>query len=273
MIMPPPRREWLCHAVLLGLLVLAAPAWAAVDSNSLYASPSHFVDTVIQDYGDLYLAPTRWIQFGIAFGAGGIVANTSMDRKLQDWYQEHLRTKTGNRVSDVGKILGTAEYVVPITVAAGLLGDRLIPDEAGSLLGTWGQRTTRAYITGGPALLLAQFVTGSARPSEGSSHWRLFNDGHGISGHSFIGAIPFLTAAQMFEDDPLPRYLLYAASALPALSRINDNAHYPSQAFLGWFLAWEATSAIAQREQSNPEVVLTPTLIGDGYSVGLCFQW
>ena len=272
MIMSQRRREWLFLVALFGLLV-PATGQAAADSNSLFASPSNFLNTLKQDYEDLYLSPDHLLHIGIAFGAGGIVANTKMDQNLQDWYQEHVRTEATNRVSDVGKILGTGQYVVPIALGAALLGDRLLPGDGTSPLGTWGERATRAYMTGTPALLLAQWVTGAPRPDEGSSHWRLFRDGHGISGHSFIGAVPFLTVAQMCEDNALARYLLYAASALPALSRINDDAHYPSQAFLGWFLAWEATSAIAQREKWNQHVSLEPAIIGDGYGLALCIRW
>jgi membrane-associated phospholipid phosphatase len=273
MIVPQGRGKCLCVVALWGLLV-PATGRAATDSNSLFASPSHFLDTVKQDYEDLYFSPEHWMHLGIAFGAGGIVANTKMDQELQDWYQQHIRTKATNRAADVATIFGTGQYMVPVALGAAFLGDRLIPgDDGDSPLGTWGSRATRAYITGLPALLVAQWVTGAPRPDEGSSHWRLFRDGHGISGHSFIGAVPFLTAAQMCEDNPLARYLLYAASALPALARINDNAHYPSQAFLGWFLAWEATSAIAHRERRDQHVSLEPALIGDGYGIALCIRW
>jgi len=173
----------------------------------------------------------------------------------------------------VGKVLGTGQYLIPVSVAAALFGNRLSSDEGASPVGTWGQRATRAYLTGGPALLATQWLTGGSRPDEGSSHWRPFHDDNGVSGHSFIGAVPFLTAARMCEENPLARYLLYAASALPALSRVNDNAHYPSQAFLGWFLAWEATGAIAQENRSDRHVSLAPTIIGDAGGLALCIRW
>jgi hypothetical protein len=169
--------------------------------------------------------------------------------------------------------LGTGQYVVPVSVAAALLGDRLSLDGGASPVSTWGARSLRAYLTAGPAMFVTQWLTGGSRPDEGSSHWRPFHDENGVSGHSFVGAVPFLTAARMCEDDPLVRYLLYAASALPALSRVNDNAHYPSQAFLGWFLAWEATGAIAQREHADQSVSLAPAVIGDAYGLALCIRW
>jgi hypothetical protein len=266
---PEHRRQWLPAVVLLGLLVPSTGRGAA-DSNNLFASPSHFLDTVRQDYEDLYLSPSHLIHLGVAFGAGAIVANTNMDRQMQDWYQDHLRTKAGDRVSDVAKIFGQGQYLIPVSVAAALLGDRLSPD---SPVGTWGERTTRGYLTGGSALLATQWLTGGSRPDEGSSHWRPFHDDNGVSGHAFIGAVPFLTAGRMCEENPLARYALYAASALPALSRINDSAHYPSQALLGWFLAWEATGAIAQRERGDRRLSVAPLVVDDAYGFALCVQW
>jgi membrane-associated phospholipid phosphatase len=262
----------LCIIALGGLLLIPSAGWGAVDSHSLFASPSDFLDTVRQDYEDLYLSPRRLIHLGVAFGTGAVMANTNIDSEIQEWYQNRIRTEGTNRVSDVGKILGTGQYVIPLSVAAALLGDQLGSDQGTSPLGTWGERATRAYLTGGPAVLVTQWLTGASRPTEGGSHWRPFHDNNGVSGHSFIGAVPFLTAGRLCEEDPLARCLLYAASVLPALSRINDNAHYPSQAFLGWFLAWEATGAIAHPERSDPHVALAPALIGDAGGLALCIQ-
>ncbi len=43
--------------------------------------------------------------------------------------------------------------------------------------------------------------------------------------------------------DPYKKALFYGLSALPALSRINDDEHYASQALLGWYLAYLSTRA------------------------------
>jgi len=122
-------------------------------------------------------------------------------------------------------------------------------------------------------LLATQWLTGGTRPDEGSSRGRPFHDDHGVSGHAFIGAVPFLTAGRMCAENPLARYLLYAASTRPTLSRINDNAHYPSQPFPGWFLAWEATGAIAQPEQGDRHISVAPAIIGDTCGLALCVRW
>jgi hypothetical protein len=52
-------------------------------------------------------------------------------------------------------------------------------------------------VVGAPPLYVMQQVTGSSRPGEGSagSHWHFLNDNNGVSGHAFIGAVPFLAAS------------------------------------------------------------------------------
>jgi hypothetical protein len=43
-----------------------------------------------------------------------------------------------------------------------------------------------------------------------------------------MGSLPFITAAKMTENRGY-KVLFYAGSAIAPLSRVNDNAHYPSQ--------------------------------------------
>ena len=170
MIVPQGRGKRLCLVALLSLLVPASGR-AATDSNNLFASPSHFLDTVKQDYEDLYFSPEHWMHLGIAFGAGGIVANTKMDRELQDWYQQHIRTKATNRAADVATIFGTGQYMVPVALGAAFLGDRLMPgDDGDSPLGTWGSRRACLYHR---ASRLARVTMGDGRTASGRGQFPL----------------------------------------------------------------------------------------------------
>ena len=64
-------------------------------------------------------------------------------------------------------------------------------------------------------MLIMQSTTGTSRPGEMDAKpaWKPLNDMNGVSGHAFIGAIPFLSAAQM-TDNRLARATLYLASAV-----------------------------------------------------------
>ena len=143
-----------------------------------------------------------------------------------------------------------------------------------SMAGDWGKRTMRAYIIGTPMLWASQRVIGASRPGENnSSNWRPFDDSNGASGHAFVGAVPFLTLARLNEDNKHLKYFFYAASTLAAFSRINDNAHYLSQAAIGWYIAWEATDTISTREYKEGDIIFNPMLIPDGYGLQVGTMW
>ena len=101
-------------------------------------------------------------------------------------------------------------------------------------------------------MLGLQLLTGAGRPDETheSSEWQPFQDNNGVSGHSFMGAIPFMSAAKM-TDNLWLKGSLYAASTIPGISRINDDRHYFSQVMLGWWLAYLAESAVDHSHNPN----------------------
>jgi hypothetical protein len=119
-------------------------------------------------------------------------------------------------------------------------------------------------------MLALQYLTGGSRPGESpnQSKWDPGADNNGVSGHSFMGAIPFLSAAKMADNTWL-KAGLYAGSALPALSRINDDDHYPSQAFLGWWIAYLAASAVDHSQDSvnDNRVHILPRPDGVGVAI------
>ena len=69
-------------------------------------------------------------------------------------------------------------------------------------LGEWGDRSLRGVLLGTPPLLITQRLLGGSRPGENreASEWQPFEDNNAVSGHAFMGAIPFLTAMQMTDD-------------------------------------------------------------------------
>lgn len=82
------------------------------------------------------------------------------------------------------------------------------------------------------------------------SRWRPFHDGNGVSGHAFMGAIPFLAAAEPAENHWAESGRV-AASVLPGFSRLTDAEHDPSQVLIGWSLAYPAASAVSETNEMN----------------------
>jgi membrane-associated phospholipid phosphatase len=127
-------------------------------------------------------------------------------------------------------------------------------------------------VVGLPPLVVTQRLTGASRPGESSaeSDWIPMHDSNGVSGHAFIGAFPWITAAKMAEN-PWEKAGWYFASTLTGWSRINDDAHYTSQVILGWSLAYLACDAVAQTERQL-DYRFTPVPLPDGVGVGVVFE-
>jgi hypothetical protein len=149
---------------------------------------------------------------------------------------------------------GLSYYYAPVYLLAMGTGHLTEQNNFGNVLYHWGYRSFRTFMVGGPQQATVTYLLGSGRPNRGDdSKWRPFKHNTGVSGHAFYGAIPFLTAAMM-TNHAVPRYMLYAASTLPGLARINSNYHYLSQVVLAWSIAYlSADSVYATDEQREPK--------------------
>lgn len=190
----------------------------------------------------------------------GVMANTSIDRKLHDGYQASVASQgEWSELFHSPKVLGNGKYTIPTFVVAWAAGAAFDETRTGSLVGDWGERSLRTFLVGVPPLIVMQQLTGGSRPGETAhnSEWRPFHDDNGVSGHSFMGALPFLTAAKM-TDNPWLKVAFYVGSTATGISRINDSAHYPSQAVLGWWIAWLATDAVDRTQAASSTWTLAP---------------
>ena len=213
--------------------------------------------TVISDHKNFY-SLNNAAMFAAGLGVSAITANTSADREIREWYKDSVKSDTTDDIATVAKGFGEGLYTIPAYLGIAVLGE-VTNGAVDSIAGEWARRCLRATLVGVPPMLVFQEVVGSSRPDEGSSHWDVFHDDNGVSGHGFIGAIPFLSAAMMARH-PLLKWPLYAASTLPALSRINDDAHYFSQAFLGWWIAFLAARSVDNTEVQKGKIVITPAM-------------
>jgi hypothetical protein len=125
-----------------------------------------------------------------------------------------------------------------------------------------------------PPMLLMQYVTGASRPGEttAESHWKPFNDNNGVSGHAFMGALPFINAAKMTDELPL-KIGFYACSAFAGWSRINDDAHYTSQVVLGWWMAYWSATIVDMTDHQPHDWIITPLPMADGAGMAITYQY
>ena len=231
--------------------------------------------TIGQDYSNFYADGDRWIRLGVAFGSMSVVANTSTDQNIRNWYQNNIRSQKTDNFAVYAKLFGEGKYMIPISLLASSIN--LIDDD--SSIGFWGARVARTYLVGSPALLAAQRLTGALRPSsptnnpDKNSYWKPLNAENGVSGHSFMGAVPFVVLARMYGDNPYIKYGAYFASTFAAISRVNDDKHYTSQIILGWYMAYESVDAVFDTDAKKVRWTLSPMIGKDFYGVSLNSRW
>ncbi len=227
----------------------------SVFSPLALADKGNFFDDVGDGYHRFYHSDNApWL--GATWLLGGIMANTDIDRKIQDAYNEYIWSETTDDVARIVKTFGDTETV---WLYAGLAAyNRLACDRDCGRIPEWGDKSLQAILIGLPAVWSSQAILGGDRPYRGNSFWTPFQFGrqHAVSGHAFVGAVPFLTAAQMTDNDAA-KGVLYLMSTLTAWSRLNDQKHYFSQALMGWLYASKATEAVDVPVEAG-EVVIVP---------------
>ena len=234
--------------------------------EKLWGGPSG-IDIVLSDYRRFYNRD-NFRPFALTIGLSAIIANTSMDQEFSDWYQDHVRSESTDDFSRVAKSFGEQWPMVGAYLTASALG-RL--PHSDTRLALWGDRSFRSMLVGVPPLLFLQKALGSSRPNDNPafSDWRFWEDENGASGHTFVGAVPFLVAAQLAER-PGAKFGWTALSTLPGWSRINDNDHYLSQVIVGWYLAYLATKSV-QDSDADLGVQIIPMQIGNTQGLGI--EW
>jgi hypothetical protein len=248
------------------LLVIPSGAWT---EEGKYSWEDRVKNTIYEDYKNFY-SMKNLEKLAMGLGAAGVLANTSADREIRDWYQESVRDKDSDDISTATKMFGEGVITIPLYLGAVLFEEFTGDVELGSTAGEWGKRCLRTLLVGYPPVFFLQRTLGASRPDEGGSGWSPFSDNNGVSGHSFNGAVPFITAAKM-TDNPYYKYSLYIASTLSGISRINDNAHYFSQAALGWWMAYLAVTSVNKTETKGIKLVVAPANIPYGVGVTVTF--
>ena len=266
--------------ILLASFFASGQVQAAEDAGKVHQTS--IGETVADDYS-AYYSKDRLTRLGIAFGLGAVAANSNIDMNLRNAYQDKTRNAQTNSwssdrttsLSFNAKFFGEGKYMIPVA----LLAASVNTFNTDTAVGSWGANTSRAFIVGLPPMWAMQFVTGAARPShyapEGSA-WQPFNDkgyAHGVSGHSFVGAVPFITIAYMNQDNPYIKYPAYLASAAAGWSRINDDAHFPSQVVLGWYMAFEAVDTVFENNQKKKGLTIAPMVGFDGFGLTASASW
>lgn len=231
---------------------------------------------VVQDYRNFCSRPS--LQFlGTGFLFGAAMAHSDADQEVYDWMYDGLNrseNRSWHQFLHSTKDLGDGRYTLPVFAGCWVVGELFEDSNVANQAGKWGGRSIRGFIVGAPFVAVTQMATGAGRPGERSSGsaWRPFEDENGVSGHSYMGALPWITAAMMTDDLRLKTGLYLASLATP-LSRISDGAHYPSQVVLGWWAAYAAARSVAQTDQQEEGDFDVRPYVNEAGDSGLMFEW
>ena len=251
--------------IILCLLMSPNEGWAEENSHRAQSTWGATRNVIGSDYCHFYTS--RHIGLLTAgLGIGVILAHTDADQEIRHWYQQAVRDNTTDEISRFVKPFGNGRITIPCYIGVALVGKMTENFRLGSLVKEWGVRSLRTLLVGVPPLLLLQNATGASRPTEADSRWRPFKDDNGVSGHSFMGAVPFLSAAMMIENFSL-KTLFYTGSTLCGLSRVNDDKHYFSQVILGWWLAYLAAKSVHMTENQREDVRIMPMIWDHGIGI------
>jgi hypothetical protein len=227
---------------------------------------------IVSDFKNFYWSENTLI-LGLSVAAVAPIANTHVDQGFRDWYQKQAGSSSGaNNAARAISNIGAYQYVIPADIAVSAIG-HLFPDNAiAAEFAQFGDRSLRALAVGAPMVGILQVGLGSDSPAPNStnSQWRPFKSDYGASGYSFVGAIPFLTAADMTDCRPLQATLILASFAT-TWSRVQTDNHYLSQALLGWACAYLAVRSVNQTDEARVQIV--PVEIPNGAGLGVMIRY
>ncbi len=233
-----------------------------------------FCRDVVMDYRNYY-SVKNGIRFLIALGIAAPLANTQADIKIHEWYQDEVRSSGTDDFASFWKNFGEGRLLLPI--AGGLTLIAFATDEnwgwMDQVVGEYGKNLARSYLVGALPVFVMQNLLGGDRPMEGSTNWTPFYHDHAVSGHAFVGAVPFIMAAKM-SDNLWAKIFFYTCSTFPAWSRMNDGMHSLSQVGLGWFMAYMACDAVAETNHTRvANYAFTPIFTGDTIGVNFMMKF
>jgi membrane-associated phospholipid phosphatase len=227
---------------------------------------------VYQDHHNFYSAGSLGL-LGLGVGVHAILANTAADQNFRNWFQHRIAGDP--RGMRFAKYFGET-WVVVSALSAIWAVDELVESPIGigqhywiRHLGSWSRQSLRALLVGAPPVGVLQVAIGASRPGESSaeSKWKPFDDSNGVSGHTFVGAVPFLVAAKR-TDNRVLKSLFYAGSGLTGLSRVYEDSHYLSQVLLGWWIAYLAVEATEFTELAPLQYRVVPLNLRGTVGVG-----
>ena len=217
----------------------------------------------------VFKAPASWSRrawIEAALIAGTTFALYTLDDHFQRWSQEH-RGSTSDTIAKWVKPLGSGLFALPALAgfyAAGRTSGSVRAQET-ALLGFESLVLTEA------AVEVLKYSAGRAGPGRSSGNGTFQGPSFSGTGSSFpsgqaSSAFAFATIIALeYRDHAWVPPLAYGLATLTGLSRINDNAHWSSDVFLGAVLGYSVSRFLFHEHHvmSRNELILAPFIDRD----------
>jgi membrane-associated phospholipid phosphatase len=224
------------------------------------------------DTKNILTAPVRWdstdwLKAGIITGIA--VGLFTQDDKIQKWVQDH-KDNSKDHLADDAKKAGT--WSIPVLAGIGLYGYVAPNEKAKSTF----LLSAESFLITGAFVQVLKRSTGRARPYTGHNHdtW----SGPSISGNNNNLSFPSGDASSAFAiasvvaseyDNIIVPPLVYTVAMAIGLERVYNNAHWPSDVFIGSVIGYFTGKAVVASHQAGKENRLSLTPVLDGSEKGL----
>ena len=218
-----------------------------------------------KDFKDTLFSPKDWrkkdfLTFSAILGTGTLIY--IFDQEIQDWVQDQ-HTSTSDDISKVVRKFGEGLFLTGLIAGLYTTGE-LTKDNS---LRKTALLSLESWLTSGFIVWVFKVVIGRARPSieESENIFHMFSGKSGFhsfpSGHS-ASAFAVATTIADETDKLFVDILAYSLATSVALSRIHDNKHWLSDAFVGSAIGYFVAKKIGALNRNSKS---------DKIRVGFCF--
>jgi hypothetical protein len=230
----------------------------------IFSSPSFASDDKSRDM-------PSWVTASLVLGTTACLY--VVDEDIQEWAQEN-RGSTSDEIAKYAKPFGDYKLVAPSMLAAFAYGH----------FGKW-EGIKQTAIMGIESLLITGIITQTLkyaghrhRPSSGDPYntWDgpsfLSGNDSFPSGHASTAFSVLTVVALEYKDYPVISPLAYSIATLTALSRINDNKHWASDAFFGSALGYFTSKAVVRHHERDSDIAFYPVISDEGALIVMAYK-
>ena len=252
----------------------ATPALSRVEFNEEYFSG------YLTDLKSIVTAPVRWdasdwFTAGITTGiAAGLYCN---DEKIMKWIQDH-KTTTSVHIGDTVTDFGHGKYT-PIILGGMYLYGHVADDNnmrGAALL------SVESFVLTGLIVQVTKHLTHRHRPDtgdpphtfDGPAFHSTSSNSSLPSGHASSAFAVASVIASVYDNAVIPP-LAYGIAGITALNRVQHNAHWPSDVFVGSAIGYFTGKLVvsSHRTSGNGKLSLVPVMNEEGMGLAMMYRF